>query len=61
VFGGRSRPDCCFFPDAVSDFDFEFEEPFVKIGIYEGRPRKRNEFVLNSPLGILYLQFSDTK
>ena len=61
VLGGRSRLDCCFFPDGVSDFDFDFEKPFVKIGVYEGRRRRRNEFVLNSPLGILYLQFSDTE
>jgi hypothetical protein len=59
AYGGRSRLDCCFFPDGVEDLSFELREPFVRVGLYEGRARRRNEFIRNSPLGLLYLQFSD--
>lgn len=59
VYGGRSRPDCCFFSDGVGSVDVDLENTFMPLGVYEGRARKRNEFVRNSPLGILYLQFTD--
>ncbi|WP_156927645.1 hypothetical protein [Bradyrhizobium sp. Tv2a-2] len=61
VSGGRSRPDCCFLSDGVDWRSFTLEESFFEIRLYEGHARRRNEFLINSPLGILYLQFSDLK
>ena len=61
AYGEKDRPDCCFFWDGESSAHFELQETFVKLGLYEGRARKRDEFVVNAPLGVLYLQFSDMK
>ena len=61
IDGGRTRPDCCFFSDGVRYLNRTLEDAFVRLGVYEGHARRRNEFVRNSPLGMLYLQFSDTK
>jgi hypothetical protein len=33
----------------------------LRLYIYEGYARKRNEYVQNLPLGLLYLQLSDLK
>ena len=61
IYGGRTRPDCCFFSDGVEYRTLKLEEPFLQLGVYEGHARRRNEFIRNSPLGVLYLQFSDMK
>jgi hypothetical protein len=61
IYGGRTRPDCCFFSDGVEYRTFALEDSFVQLGVYEGHARRRNEFIRNSPLGVLYLQFSDMK
>ena len=60
--GGRSRSiGCCYFSDGETLVGRELTEPLVRLIVYEGRARKRNEFVQNLPLGVLYLQFSDLK
>jgi len=61
VYGGRGRLACCYFSDGAYSLSFSLEGPFIHLGVYEGRARRRNEFVRNQPLGILYLQFSDMK
>ena len=61
IYGGRSLDlGCCYFADGVDRLSLEFQ-PFVHLGVYEGRRRRRNEWVLNSYFGVLYLQFSDMK
>ncbi|WP_035705045.1 hypothetical protein [Bradyrhizobium genomosp. I (2014)] len=58
--GGRSRSDgCCYFFGGDRLVSKELTEPLLRLWIYEGQARKRNEYVENLPLGLLYLQFSD--
>lgn|GEM_PF-5810447 len=60
--GGRTRSiGCCYFPDGESRISRQLREPLVRLHIYDGHARKRNEFVQNIHLGVLYLQFSDLK
>lgn len=60
--GGRSRSDgCCYFFGGDRLVARELTEPLLRLWIYEGQARKRNEYVENLPLGLLYLQFSDFK
>lgn len=59
--GGRSRNDCCFFSDGNRRAATDLTQPLLRLHIYEGHARKRNEYLQNLPLGLLYLQFSDLK
>ncbi len=60
--GGRSLSnDCCYFSDGDRLVTRELIEPLLRLWIYEGQARKRNEYLQNIPLGLLYLQFSDFK
>ncbi|MGY8706359.1 hypothetical protein RAD16_11530 [Bradyrhizobium sp. 18BD] len=60
--GGRSRDiECCYFSDGDRMAARELTQPLLRLYIYEGHARKRNEYVQNLPLGLLYLQFSDLK
>lgn len=54
------RNGCCYFSDGV-DSVVRDAGALIRINIYRGRPRIRNEFILNEPVGILYLQFSNMK
>ena len=51
---------CCYFSQGES-FVKRGTDSLIRLGVYEGRRRKGNEYVLNTPVGILYLQFSDLK
>jgi hypothetical protein len=51
---------CCYFAQGES-FVERGTDSLIRLGVYEGRRRKGNEYVLNAPVGILYLQFSDLK
>ena len=60
--GGRSRSTgCCYFSDGLRLVESELTQPLLRLYIYEGHARKRNEYVQNLPLGLLYLQLSDLK
>lgn len=60
--GGRSLSDgCCYFWGGDRLVTRGLAEPLLRLWIYEGQSRKRNEYVENLPLGLLYLQFSDFK
>ena len=60
--GGRSRSaGCCYFSGGDSLARKRLAEPLLRLWLYEGHARKRNEYVENIPLGLLYLQFSDLK
>jgi len=60
--GGRSlSAGCCYFSGGDRLVSRKLAEPFLRLRIYEGQARKRNEYVENLPLGLLYLQFSDFK
>jgi hypothetical protein len=60
--GGRSRSvGCCYFFGGDRMAKKMLSEPLLRLWLYEGQARKRNEYVENIPLGLLYLQFSDLK
>lgn len=60
--GGRSRSiGCCYFSGGDRLAASELPQPLLRLYIYEGHARKRNEYVQNLLLGLLYLQFSDLK
>ena len=60
--GGRSRGvGCCYLWGGDRLAERELSEPLLRLYLYEGHSRKRNEYVQNLPLGLLYLQFSDLK
>jgi hypothetical protein len=62
AYGGRSRSAaCCYFLGGDRRFAGSLAQPLLRLGIYEGHARKRNEYVQNLPLGLLYLQFSDLR
>ena len=58
--GIRGRNGCCYFSDGV-DSVVRDARAFIRLNIYRGRRRIRNEFIQNEPVGILYLQFSNLK
>ena len=51
---------CCYFSQGES-FVESGTDSLIRLGVYEGRRRQGNEYVLNAPVGFLYLQFSDLK
>lgn len=55
------RSGCCYFSDGVSTIERNPREPFIRLNVFEGRARIRNEYILNTFLGVLYLQFLDMK
>ncbi|WP_456623995.1 MULTISPECIES: hypothetical protein [unclassified Bradyrhizobium] len=62
AYGGRSRDTgCCYFSDGDRLAESELPQSLLRLRIYEGHARKRNEYIQNLPLGLLYLQFSDLK
>ena len=62
AYGGRSlSAGCCYFSGGDRLVSRKLTEPLLRLWIYEGQARKRNEYVENLPLGLLYLQFSDFK
>ena len=61
VSGERGRWGCCYFSDGVREVKRDVRDSVVRLYVYVGRPRIRNEFIQNEPLGILYLRFLDMK
>lgn len=60
--GGRSRSaGCCYFSGGDTRAQLDLTQPLLRLRIYEGHARKRNEVVQNLHLGLLYLQFSDLR
>lgn len=51
---------CCYFLQGESSVE-RGTESLIRLAVYEGRARKGNEYVLNTPVGYFYLQFSDLK
>jgi hypothetical protein len=54
-------PGCCYSADANRIFYLEITPTLLRVPIYQGRPRRVNEFVLNERLGYVYLQFSNMR
>lgn len=54
-------PGCCFSADAARPIYLKIEPTLQRVPIYEGRLRRRNEFVMNNRFGVLYIQFSDLR
>jgi hypothetical protein len=61
VDGSKGRLACCYFWDGVVSVSRNSRGPLIRLHVFEGRARIRNEFIQNAPVGILYLQFSDMK
>ena len=61
VSGKQGRWGCCYFSDGVDSIKRNVRDSVVRVYVYVGRPRIRNEFIQNEPLGILYLHFLDLK
>jgi hypothetical protein len=61
VSGEQGRWGCCYFSDGVDDVKRDARDSLIRLYVYVGRRRIRNEFIQNEPLGILYLQFLDIK
>jgi hypothetical protein len=60
--GGRTHGvECCLFGDGQSRYSGPLWDPLVRLYIYDGHRRRRNEVVQNVLLGTLYLQLSDLK
>jgi hypothetical protein len=53
--------NCCFFADGANTVSRSARGSLIRLHVYEGHARRRNEFIHNSLLGILNLQFSDMK
>lgn len=49
---------CCYSADADRDINLEIKPGLLRVPIYQGRPRRGNEFVQNKRFGVLYLEFS---
>ncbi len=52
---------CCYFSDGERYVSRELGHDIIRLHLYEGHPRRGNEFVQNLHLGVLYLQFSDLR
>jgi hypothetical protein len=57
------RWNCCYFEDGMTKVARDTTESLLRFGIYVGRRqghlRRTGEYLINEPLGILYLQFLD--
>jgi hypothetical protein len=51
---------CCYFSQGERSVE-RGTDSLIRLGVFEGRARKGNEFVLNAPVGQLFLLFSDLK
>jgi hypothetical protein len=54
-------PGCCYSADAAKTIYLKIDPTVLRVRLYEGRSRRRNEFVQNTLFGILYLAFSDMR
>ncbi len=61
LYGNKERPACCYFADGVDSVVSDARGSLIRLHVFEGHARIRNEFIQNVPLGILYLQFSNAK
>ena len=64
IWGDSSRWGCCYFADGVDHVVRHLNESPVRLGVYVGRrgqnyPRRSGEYLVNEPLGILYLRILD--
>lgn len=51
---------CCYFSEGERSVE-RGTDSLIRLGVFEGRARRGNEFVLNSSVGHFYLLFSDLK
>ena len=64
IQGDSSRWGCCYFADGVDHVVRHLTESPVRLGVYVGRrgqnyPRRTSEYLVNEPLGLLYLRILD--
>jgi hypothetical protein len=60
VYGSNGGTACCYFADGV-DSVVRDAGSSIRLHVYRGRKRIRNEYIQNEPFGTLYLQFPDMK
>jgi hypothetical protein len=61
IYGNRGWSSCCYFADGVDSVVRDARGSLIRLRVFEGRRRLRNEFLQNAPVGVLYLRFSDLK
>lgn len=63
IWADRRRMDssCCYFSGGERHVSWELNDDLLRLRLYEGHARKRNEYVQNLSLGVLYVQFSDLR
>lgn len=64
ISGDSSRWGCCYFADGVDHVVRHLTESPIRLGVYVGRrgqnyPRRTGEYLVNEPLGLLYLRILD--
>jgi hypothetical protein len=64
IRGDSSRWGCCYFEDGVDHIVRHLTESPARLGVYVGRPgqnypRRTSEYLVNEPLGLLYLRILD--
>jgi hypothetical protein len=59
ISGDYGRPACCYFKEGESYASARVEPGIRRFRFFEGRPRKRNEYIENTPAGTLHLVFLD--
>ncbi len=52
---------CCYSADADREINLEIKPGLLRVPLYQGRPRRGNEFVRNKRFGVLYLEFSSLR
>lgn len=57
---GNSQIGCCYFSDGATRVE-RGADSLIGLSVYEGHARKRNEFVQNLPVGVLFLRFAEMK
>jgi hypothetical protein len=61
VHGNRGWTACCFFSDGNRSVRRAASESLIRLHVFQGRARKKNELIENALVGILYVQFSNMK
>jgi hypothetical protein len=59
ISGEYGRPNCCYFYAGDTLASARVEPGIRRFPFFEGKPRERNEFVVNTPAGTLHLMFLD--
>jgi len=59
ISGNFGHPGCCYFSGGEGDKDVEVRPSVQSFGFFEGRSRKRNEYIEHTPAGTLFIAFNN--